>query len=361
MNFIKKFLEKQDTLERKLFWTILIMVFIIAFVSATFTVFEEINLAASLCSMGCAVLCLVVAGVAVKTSFYPQCYLVMCCMLNCFMLPMLFLFCGGITSGMPLYFVCGLMLLAFSSSVVGKTISFVCSIVIQVAVFIATWVHPELVFSVLNRDDSYLDIVVSLVLSGITVFFVAIFAMKAYKQEREKNARLLSRMDYLSSRDSLTEVYNRRYMTNFIANVLWHRRSDFYLLMLNIDNLKLVNDSYGHGFGDQVIMTVAHILDKSVDQTSNECVGRYDGDTFLYVITAGSEMEAFTKADKIRKSVVQSRWEDYPHVQVTVSGGFAYCGSRSFKDYRQMVSKVEALMMLAKSEGRNQVRNMGEN
>lgn len=348
-------------MERKLFWTILIVVFVISLVSAIFTVFEGINTAASLCSFGCAALCLVVAGFAVKTTYYSQCYLVLCCMLSCFMLPVLFIFCGGITSGMPMYFVCSLMLLAFSDNPRGKFYAFVVSVIAQLAVFSVTWIHPELVFAELDRDASFLDVMVTLVLSGLAVFLVAAFAMKAYKEEQEKNARLLNRMDYMSTRDSLTEVYNRRYLAGFLANVVWLRRSDYYLLMLNIDNLKRVNESYGHAFGDQVIMSVAHLLDGNVDPVANECVGRYDGDTFLYVIAASSEVEAFAKADRIRKSVLQTRWEDNPHVQVTVSGGFVPCGNRSFRDYRQMVGKVEELMKVAKSQGKNQFRNLGEN
>ena len=102
VRFLKNFWGAQDTLERKMFWSILVVVTVVATCSAIFTIYEGLNFSASLASLGCAVLCFIIAFVAVKTSLYNQCYLVMCCALSCFLMPMLFLFCGGITSGMPL-------------------------------------------------------------------------------------------------------------------------------------------------------------------------------------------------------------------------------------------------------------------
>ena len=111
---IRKFLGNDNSLERKMFWSILVVVTVVASLSAIFTVIEGLNLAASFCSIGCAAVCLIIAVIAVRTSLYNQCYLVMCCILSCFLMPLLFLFCGGITSGMPLYCITSLSLIAFA-------------------------------------------------------------------------------------------------------------------------------------------------------------------------------------------------------------------------------------------------------
>ena len=361
MKFIKEFWKEQDTLERKLFWSSLAVITIVAVLSSVFTVLEGMDAAASIGCVGCALVCLGVGGFAVRTSLYSQCYLVLCCVLSGLMLPIMFLFCGGFTGGIPLYFVASLFLIAFSERTGFQVWAFIISLLLQLCAIGISWIHPDWVLSQLERDASYVDMVVSLIFTGMAVYATASLTVNAYIQERKKNAKLLARMDYLSTRDSLTEVYNRRHMGSILANAVWIRRNDFYLLMLNIDNLKRVNETLGHTFGDQVIMSVAHLLDSNADPSSNECVGRYDGDTFVYVIGAQSEVDAYAKADKIRKAVVQMRWEDHPHVQVTVSGGIAACGNRSFRDHRQMLAKVEELMYSAKSQGKNQIRNMVEN
>jgi hypothetical protein len=143
---LKHFWGVQDTLERKMFWSILVVVTIVATCSAVFTVYEGINASASLASLGCAVLCFIVAFVAVKTELYNQCYLVMCCALSCFLMPMLFLFCGGITSGMPLYCITSLSLIAFATRGAAKRISFFISLLVQAVTIYISWKNPSVVF-----------------------------------------------------------------------------------------------------------------------------------------------------------------------------------------------------------------------
>lgn len=358
MQFVKKFWKRQDTLERKLFWTILVVVSAATISSAVFTVYEGLSYAASLCSIGCAIVCVLVGLIAVKTSLYSQCYLVMCCILSCFLLPLLFLFCGGITSGMPLYFISSVVLLAYSDRKVGKSIAFAFSLVIQVSVLVASWNDPSLVIVTLDRDSSYLDFAASSVVNSLTLFLVAAFAMGSYSRERTKKEALLAKLDYLSMRDPLTEIYNRRYLMNYLENVVWHRRNDFCLLMFDIDDFKRVNDYCGHMFGDQVVTSVAKLLKGFCDSSTEGCVARYGGETFVYIYRAGSEVDAVAKSETVRKGIAQLRWEKFPQVHVTVSGGLVNLGSHVLKDVGQALAMADGLVKQAKSKGKNQVCEM---
>lgn len=361
MGFFKNFWMQQDTLERKLFWSILVVVTLAATTSAVFTIYEGLSWAASLCSAGCSLVCLIVALVAIKTSQFSQCYLVMCCVLNWFLLPLLFLFCGGITSGMPLYCITGNMLYSFSDRRKIKFAAFIISLLIQLTLYVICWLDPSMLPVTLERNESYLDFIVTMVVTSLTLFFVAAFAMREYGQERTQKQELLSKLDYLSNRDPLTEMYNLRYMIGLLENVAWRRRNDFYLLMVNIDNFKRVNDYYGLMVGDQVLNSVAKILKDSEDSLANECVARYGGATFVYVLNAGSEVEAYSKAESIRKAAAQLTWESNPQIHVTISGGLVALSNRSFGDYKQALSKVDELVQTAKNQGKNQICNMVEN
>ena len=221
VNFIKKFWRAQDTLERKMFWSILIVVTLVATISAIFTVFEGFNIAASLASLGCAALCILIAFIAVKTSLYNQCYLVMCCMLSCFLMPLLFLFCGGITSGMPLYCITSIALIALAGRGSPKIIAFIVSMIILMVVVYLSWLNPDMVFVSLDRDASYLDFIVTIFLTGITLFAIGSLSLMAYSEEREKNAKLVSKLDYLSTHDPLTGLYNRRHLLQYLENFIW--------------------------------------------------------------------------------------------------------------------------------------------
>lgn len=356
---IKNFWAKQDSLERKMFWSILVVVTGVATFSAIFTIIEGINAAASLCSVGCSLVCVVIAFVAVRTALYNQCYLVMCCILSCFLMPLLFLFCGGITSGMPLYCITSLALIAFAQSRF-KVMAFALSMSIQAATIAATWAYPSLLVVQLDHDAAYLDFLVTHLLTGFTLFAIGTFSLWAYSKERDKATKLLYQLDYLSMRDPLTGLYNRRHLLNYLENSIWSRRNDFYLAMLDIDDFKRINTNYGQEFGDEVICVVSHLLQKNEDEMGGECAARFGCEKFMYIINAGSEVEAYAKVEAFRKAVRNLTFEKHPEVTLTVSGGFVPCFSRSFNDVKQLLSKVDALRTEAKQQGKNQIRNMVE-
>lgn len=361
IKFLKNFWGEQDTLERKMFWSILVVVTVVATCSAIFTIYEGLNFSASLASLGCALLCFTIAFVAVRTSLYNQCYLVMCCALSCFLMPMLFLFCGGITSGMPLYCITSLALIAFAVRGRAKNISFIVSLLVQATIIYLSWKNPDAVLVELDRDGAYLDILVTHILTGITLFAVGSFSLMSYVQEREKSEKLVARLDYLSVRDSLTGLYNRRYLLKFLDETVWKHRNDYFIAMFDMDNFKQINSKYGHSFGDTVICTVGKLIQKSEDETSGEIVTRYGCEKFIYLINAGSEVEAYAKVESIRKAVRQITFEEHLELQVTISGGLLPCNTKTIVDTKQLLFRVDELVVSAKKQGKNQIRNMVEN
>jgi diguanylate cyclase (GGDEF)-like protein len=94
---------------------------------------------------------------------------------------------------------------------------------------------------------------------------------------------------------------------------------------------------------------------------AGECVARYGCEKFMYVISAGSEVEAYAKVEAFRKAVRQLTFDCAPQLSVTVSGGLVPCSARGVNDVRHLLSKVDELRMVAKSQGKNQIRNMVEN
>ena len=361
IKFLKKFWGEQDTLERKMFWSILVVVTIVAICSAVFTIYEGLNLAASFASLGCALLCFIIAFVAVRTELYNQCYLVMCCTLSCFLLPMLFLFCGGITSGMPLYCITSLALIAFAVRGLAKNIAFIVSLLIQATTIYMCWENPDLLYTTLDRDGAFLDILVTHILTGITLFAVGSFSLIAYVQEREKSEKLVARLDYLAVRDSLSGLYNRRYLLKFLEERVWKHRNDYFIAMFDLDNFKQINKKYGNNFGDKVICDIGALIQKVGDESAGECVARYGCEKFIYLINAGSEVEAYSKVESIRKSVRQISFEEHQELQLTISGGLLPCSAKSVADINQLLFQLDELVVSAKNQGKNQIRNMVEN
>jgi len=89
-------------------------------------------------------------------------------------------------------------------------------------------------------------------------------------------------IEYLSFHDSLTGLYNRRYMEDSIKRLDTDRNIPFSIIAADVDGLKLTNDAYGHEMGDKLLITAAEILKKSCRKEDIVC--RVGGDEFLILL-----------------------------------------------------------------------------
>jgi len=172
-----------------------------------------------------------------------------------------------------------------------------------------------------------------------------------------RQVRLAQRMRDLALTDELTKVPNRRHILTYGEEVLKacsSQQKAFSVLVLDIDHFKKINDTYGHGIGDEVIKRVASICKGSLRKGDN--VGRIGGEEFLIVLPATTPQEAQEIGERIRAQIAFNNMGDIqPGMRVTVSVGIAsdVSGSR----------KLDVLMNLAdealyevKENGRNGVR-----
>lgn len=98
-----------------------------------------------------------------------------------------------------------------------------------------------------------------------------------------KNANLYSTMEKLATLDGLTGIYNRRHFTklfNDYVTTAMERKRTIAVALFDIDKFKNVNDTYGHSFGDRVIVAVAQTADK-VAKEHGGILGRYGGEEFV--------------------------------------------------------------------------------
>ena len=105
-------------------------------------------------------------------------------------------------------------------------------------------------------------------------------------------------------KDALTGLYSRRYLDESLGIHLYNFKRYgrvFSILMMDLDNFKMINDTYGHLTGDVVLNNFAAILKKTM-RKSDVCL-RYGGDEFIAILTETDEKQAISAADKIKENV----------------------------------------------------------
>lgn len=161
-----------------------------------------------------------------------------------------------------------------------------------------------------------------------------------------------------ASRDSLTQVANRAEFDRVHAMfVTAHQQQQVpcALLMCDLDHFKLVNDTYGHQAGDEVIKSLAALLKGACH--AGDLVARYGGEEFVALLADCDNTTASRRADQIRialSQVLQSRMNGN---SVTVSFGVTEIQAGDTAE--TMLRRADRALLMAKENGRNQVVQLG--
>ncbi len=156
--------------------------------------------------------------------------------------------------------------------------------------------------------------------------------------------------------DGLTQVFNKRYLLEFLdremARCLRHGRA-LSLVILDIDHFKAINDTYGHLAGDYVLREMAAALKSRIRK--EECFARYGGEEFALVLPETGHENTVFLADKMRKIVEQHSFVfEGKRIGVTFSGGVADL-EPGHDSALAFIKAADARLYEAKHRGRNQV------
>lgn len=157
---------------------------------------------------------------------------------------------------------------------------------------------------------------------------------------------------YLSDNafDPGTGIWNKRAIHEYAVEKTLENRS-IYLAIMDVDDFKKVNDTYGHMFGDEVLSKVSEVLQGVVD--SRGAVGRFGGDEFMLVFdTVGTEEELRRIFKTISKNLQWNYRELADSVPITTS-----CGVAKYPDdganFEELFQKADKALYIAKAKGKN--------
>jgi len=146
--------------------------------------------------------------------------------------------------------------------------------------------------------------------------------------------------------DNLTQLYNRKIIEKILNKI-----DTIGVILIDLDNFKKINDTYGHNVGDFVLQKTAEIIKKSVRRNDYEI--RWGGEEFLIILNNIDKENLFNIAKKIRQKIENYNFEVVG--KVTASFGICIGEVEDKESFLKLIEKVDKALYTSKREGKNRI------
>ena len=246
----------------------------------------------------------------------------------------------------------------FIDKITGPEISF--SIFYLIPILFVTWFSDRWVGIFISGASAVAWLMADLMAGRIysrwvipywnSIMGFCIFLINVYLLSKLKVALELERM--LSRIDSLTGITNGKYFIELVSSALIQPNNlPLTIAYMDLDDLKTVNDRFGHNEGDIVLSTLANIIRNNIRAT--DCVGRLGGDEFAILFPETGAEESQEIIPKIHKSlldaILENRWG------ITISMGVGTFKGPNF-NAEEILRLTESLMYSVKHAGKNRIK-----
>lgn len=196
--------------------------------------------------------------------------------------------------------------------------------------------------------DSTRELVINSVLTTLLNVIGSIKAIYKYTKD----------LEYYATRDGLTGLYNQRVFTEFLHYEVERAKRNnalFGLVFIDLDNFKLINDMYGHNFGDEFLKGIGNVLEQT--KRNEDILARYGGDEFVIILPGAGREQAYMISERLKDKIELFSLKDgnsQKTVSLTASIGISVY-PYSAANEKDMFLLADNMMYKAKNEGKNVV------
>ncbi|WP_119394176.1 diguanylate cyclase [Salinibius halmophilus] len=302
-------------------------------------------------SYGMMLLAIVTTGFWYLGRWRNICYVATVCVLALLivmLLPAIYLANGGINGPALLY---ALVVMTYCYGVlkqgsIEKIVLMTLSITIPIPLMVLEYQQPSAVYLYSSTSVKMLDLWVSFFLCASLLISIVAGHVRRFKQELYRARRLTVELERRARLDGLTNIYNHKAIFEY-ARAMMARHTPMSVIIFDLDYFKQINDTYGHPFGDDVLVEFSRVLSES---GAGE-VGRIGGEEFMLIC----ENDSSVVLERVLFTL-KATWQrvDLEHHPITFSAGVAV--RKPADTLETLWQRADEALYLAKHSGRNQWR-----
>ncbi|HET8870631.1 MAG TPA: GGDEF domain-containing protein [Aquabacterium sp.] len=197
-------------------------------------------------------------------------------------------------------------------------------------------------------------VIVATVMPMISQLATQLNSMRSKLKNQKRDLEVaLERIQELATRDELTGLFNRRQITEVLGEHAARCNRGvvkFWVAVLDLDHFKRINDTWGHGVGDEVLRSFAQMAASVLRET--DVIGRWGGEEFLVIMLAVPPHDPVAGLERLRIKLADAQVsQTVPELRVTFSAGMAAYGE--YSEVKDAIERADRALYQAKAEGRN--------
>lgn len=203
---------------------------------------------------------------------------------------------------------------------------------------------------VVTRESDMLTTLWAYCIVALGVFIIVRMILKQYDMQRAQIIRMTEELEIVAHRDQLTGLYNRRYMMDTLEKWMTTIEKEFIVVHIDLDDFKVINDTYGFVFGDSVLVEFARILKENIKDVG--FASRYGGQEFVVMIDKTGKEEALSILEKVNEEYAEFSAKT-KQAKFTFSAGLVV--DDKTLDLDEILATVDDKLHQAKRAGKNQI------